>query len=182
MEASNNAVLAYVFRAQLAVFAARWLNAPLNRVSLRIRSSGRFLCQVLILRRVRCHLLVEKNFRGNLPFDRNFIVICLSAEVRGRLPFGTNFVVVCFLFRARGNVLLKNGLHGQLPVNFKSAPGLPSARRASSVGVYRRKGTHLYRFPSLVNGKTRAVPIEGVLAAANRTTTRNKKLEGTHRL
>ena len=134
------------------------------------------------LRRVRCHLLVEKNFRGNLPFDRNFIVICLSAEVRGRLPFGTNFVVVCFLFRARGNVLLKNGLHGQLPVNFKSAPGLPSARRASSVGVYRRKGTHLYRFPSLVNGKTRAVPIEGVLAAANRTTTRNKKLEGTHRL
>jgi hypothetical protein len=113
--------------------------------------------------------LVEKNFRGNLPFDRNFIVICLSAEVRGRLPFGTNFVVVCFLFRARGNVLLKNGLHGQLPVNFKSAPGLPSARRASSVGVYRRRKVRLCRFPSLVNGKTRAVPIEGVLAAANRT-------------
>ena len=104
----------YVYAARrtslLARPAARWLNAPLNRVSLRIRSSRRFPCQVLILGRVRCHLLVEKNLRGmpfDRNFDRNFIVICLSAEVRGRLPFGTNFVVVCFLFRARGNVLLK---------------------------------------------------------------------------
>ena len=120
--------------------------------------------------------MVEKNLRGDLPFDRNFIVICLSAEVRGRLPLGRTSLSSASCLGLVAMCFSKNGLHGQLPVNLKSAPGLPSARRTSSVGVYRRRKVRLYRFPSLVNGKTRAVPIEDVLAAANRTTTRNKKL------